>query len=485
MAKRKARWEEAGYSDIIGATRRGDNVEVRFRNGDSATLPATVLGLPGGGFEVVVDSDDPTRLRLKTAQETQDIDWMQIRSAIDPEFARELRERDAEESRRLGRRMKALREDRGLSQREVARRVGMTPPQLSKIENGETDMRLSTVRSLLRAMNAGFADIAGPDAPEVSLRELRKRAERAGVPRDIFERISSVVARSDVPRVLERAFGWSRDALLMGTPRTEKPGLAVQFKAAAKQQPHESPLLQLALAVSKATAAAVGERPVRTVPQDPNVIRRKAASAGGKITLPGLLDWIWKAGLPVIPLRGAGGFSAVAWIVETTPMIVLKESRELTPFWLFDLAHELGHIALGHAQRRGIVDLESPYYQEAADQQEAKATDYALKLLIPQHTELLRAVRIETRGNYLRLKGAIEKVAREAGQSPGLLGMIVAREFEDIGEPKDRWGSATNLAKPEGSGRRAVEQNFARHVRLEVLPHLDAALLRAAALPED
>ena len=70
------------------------------------------------------------------------------------------------------------REDRGLSQRDLAELVGMTPPQLSKIEGGYSDLRVSTVQTLLRAVGASFADIAGPDALEFSQKSLRSRAQR-------------------------------------------------------------------------------------------------------------------------------------------------------------------------------------------------------------------------------------------------------------------------------------------------------------------
>ena len=122
------------------------------------------LGL-ADATDVRADPEDSTKVAAVLGREPVDIDWMQVRAASDPAFAKELRRRDSDEARRVGRRLKALREDRRLRQDVVAEQVGMTPPQLSKIERGQSDLRISTVRALLRVMNASFADIAGPDFP--------------------------------------------------------------------------------------------------------------------------------------------------------------------------------------------------------------------------------------------------------------------------------------------------------------------------------
>ena len=87
--------------------------------------------------------------------------------------------------RRIGRRLRALREDRGLSQKDLAALVGMSGPQLSKIEKGTSDLRFSTVQTLLRAMGATLEDISGPGALERSQKAIRSRTEAHGVGRDL------------------------------------------------------------------------------------------------------------------------------------------------------------------------------------------------------------------------------------------------------------------------------------------------------------
>jgi hypothetical protein len=183
----------------------------------------------------------------------------------------------------------------------------------------------------------------------------------------------------------------------------------------------------------------------------------------------------------VLPLIGGGGFSAAVWPVDQVPVIVLKESRDLAVFWLVDLAHEIGHAARGHV-RDGLIDVDSPTQPTISDVEEAEANEFALRLVLPEHERLLAEVRADARGSHIRFKFAVERVAQRAGVSPGLLGMVAAFAATEIGQHKDRWGSATNLAKPEGSGRRQAQEVARGRLRIEELDEVDAALLRVAVL---
>ena len=197
-----APWKSPGYSDVTTADRVGADLQIEFINGDVVRVPSTRFGVEGE-FDVRFDADDSPAVQLVTANGVRELSWVQIRTATDPDFAQEMRRQDGEESRRIGRRLRALREDRGLSQREVAGLVGMPAPQLSKIESGTYDMRVSTVQTLLRAMGASFADISGPDALDFSQKSLRRAAEKAGVSADLVDRLLSHTPRHLVRRILD------------------------------------------------------------------------------------------------------------------------------------------------------------------------------------------------------------------------------------------------------------------------------------------
>ncbi len=474
-------WEQPGYSDITAAARTTDGVLVSFADGATVTIGPGLLGVQSADFSVEVDPDDPTRLRACWVGGMRDVDWSVIRAATDETFASELRARDTEESHRVGRRVRALRENRGLAQRDLAKLVGMPAPQLSKLEKGESDMRLSTVRSLLRAMGATFADISGPEAQELSVSELSRLAKKAGAPDAVVKRIADAI-RPQFKAALSRGFGWSGQELdtgQLGVPRLQVP---VLFKANSPK-PHDSPLLPLAHTLSE-ISAALYDAPVTDVPSDPGELRRQILSGeNDQLTLRVLLVWAWGAGILVIPMVGPSGFSAAAWNVAGRPVIVLKESRDMIAYWMFALAHELAHLALGHLVDTGVVELTASREADRTDPQEHDANIYALDLLLPGRATLIGEIRKRSEADGPRLfKGAVEQVAAKAKLNPAILGVVASYELTDIARPRDRWGSTENIGKPEGSGRKIAEEAFSANVSLEKLTDLDRALVLALVL---
>lgn len=476
--ERRAPWEMWGYSDIADARISDGVLQVVFANGDEVAVPLMRLGIDDA-TDAYLAEDNATEVVIVRPTVEGDLDWMQIRAATDPEFAKELRRRDAEESRRLGRRLKALREDRGLRQSDIADMVGMTAPQLSKIEMGETDMRISTVRSLLRAMDADFGDVAGEDAPEHSKLDVLRAAKRRGIPKELVERLLGVIPRKERSPFWERYFGQPLSGLVADEP-VPTPQLALSFKARQDQLPEASPLLHLALNAAS-LAAAVAPRPkTRRLPDDPQAARELFRDDSGKVTLVSLLRESWEAGVIALPMAiGRGGFSALAAVIDDRPTIVLNDARKEQVFWLFVLAHELGHHARGHVRRGAIVDVDAPDPRDR-DRHEHEANDYALRLLLPNYRELVAEVRAEAQGPRakVRFKFAVEDVARAHGVDTALLAMIAAYELTDVAEAKDRWGSATNIAKLEPPAADVARSVVSDYLDLDRLQGYEAALLR-------
>ena len=63
----------------------------------------------------------------------------------------------------IGRRLNRLRTRRGLSQREVARRSGVSNATVSLIENGRTDPSLGLLKRILDTLGVSFADFFASD----------------------------------------------------------------------------------------------------------------------------------------------------------------------------------------------------------------------------------------------------------------------------------------------------------------------------------
>lgn len=471
---------EPGYGDVEAAAPREGRIDVVFANGDVVQIDPAALGVTG---EFTVDvADGGAAVLVRTPAGEREIDWMVVRSAADPAFAQELRERDAEEARRIGRRLRALRENRGMSQKAVANVVRMSAPQLAKLEQGETDMRISTLRSLLRALGASFADIAGPDAPELSVKELTKRAQRVGVPAEILKRIAAAVNPRQLPEVMGRAFGWDPGSIRAGELTPPVPAAQVTLKRRRAVPPEDQSLLALGEALAHRSALAYSHSP-GAVPEEPQALREVVVGNVSEITLEALVSWCWQAGIVVVPMEGAGAFSAGAWVFDGQPVVVLKEAPDFKAYWLFALAHELGHLARGHVTDAGLVDDER-IWDDQKDQQEVEANTYALDLLLPGHREMLDDIRRRSEGPDANVKFKFKAIdaAKARGYNVPLVLLVAAFGLPDVARPGDRWGSANNEAKLEGSARSVVVNEFARNLDLERLDRLDALLIHAVVL---
>ena len=66
---------------------------------------------------------------------------------------------------KVGRRLHALRLERGLSQGTVARMCGIAPSYLSRMEGGKVQPTFPTLWRVMRALRADFAELLGPDTP--------------------------------------------------------------------------------------------------------------------------------------------------------------------------------------------------------------------------------------------------------------------------------------------------------------------------------
>jgi transcriptional regulator with XRE-family HTH domain len=66
---------------------------------------------------------------------------------------------DAQDHRAFGRALRELRSRAGLTQEELAARVGIGVAYVSRLENGHRGARWHTVMRLLRALDATLADL--------------------------------------------------------------------------------------------------------------------------------------------------------------------------------------------------------------------------------------------------------------------------------------------------------------------------------------
>lgn len=173
--------------------------------------------------------------------------------------------------------------------------------------------------------------------------------------------------------------------------------------------------------------------PWQGLANEPNTIRQNAlklCSGGHWVDFAALLEASWVSGVPVLylpqpPVTGRK-MDGMVTFVAGHPVVVLCKKQDLAEWMVFILAHELGHIALGHlggAEGEAIVD-ETVGDEDVTDTQEQEANRFASAILVPD-------------GVPLKLEGAwpkAEKLAQDAIQfgrahqvSPGHAVLSAAR----------------------------------------------------------
>ncbi|MEA2493877.1 MAG: hypothetical protein QOJ29_1788 [Thermoleophilaceae bacterium] len=392
---------------------------------------------------------------------------------------------EAAARKRLGRLLRVLRENAGVSRAAAATQAGIPESRLAAIESGNA-ASLTWVSAVVAALHGRLGRLIDPDALERSTREFIKLAADAGAPREVLNRIAEQVSHDEVPAALARGFAWLTEDVVLGVPRPQPLGIRPVFKTHTEAPPDDSPVLALARKISELAAGTVtADVPAyRGIPAKPQAVRAEVLANAPDVTLQALLDWAWNTGVVVVPLSARRDFVAAVWFVDERPVIVLNDARKVAAYWVFDLAHELGHLALGHARENAIVEVGPPTVADLDDNQEEQANNWALALLLPDPDAMLADVRKRTAGNAPKnFKFAVRDVAAEAGMHAGPLGLIAARAMPDLPDDNSRWGSATNLAKdedPDGRGR--VREELLKHVDLTAADHLDLTVLRAGAL---
>jgi len=83
----------------------------------------------------------------------------------------------------IGRRVRQLRTDRGMTLEDLAGAIGRAPSQVSVIENGRRELKLGELQRLARALGTGLDDLLSPEPPSrrAALEIALERAQRGPI----------------------------------------------------------------------------------------------------------------------------------------------------------------------------------------------------------------------------------------------------------------------------------------------------------------
>ena len=151
-----------------------------------------------------------------------------------------------------------------------------------------------------------------------------------------------------------------------------------------------APTIRVAERMIRNMTSSLVDLPAFTGEQAPHTIREAILAVAPVVDLGSLLDFAWQAGVVVTRLAyrpsGTGKLHGIAMFCGYLPAVVLTENRDAPPWQAFRLAHELGHIFLGHVRPGeppildSDLDIGDPGELDG-DHQEAAANAFACELL--------------------------------------------------------------------------------------------------------
>ncbi|WP_243324344.1 ImmA/IrrE family metallo-endopeptidase [Geothrix sp. SG200] len=192
--------------------------------------------------------------------------------------------------------------------------------------------------------------------------------------------------------LLGRRLSLEAEALIEGRVQPCESISRPRFKHTARVSPDQ--LRPAAMIASGLAKAILGSIPVAESHGRISVKSVRAEllkTPNRRIDFDAILDFAWNIGIPVIPLpylpKGIRKMDAAAIKVGSRPAIILALRTNSKAWISFLLAHELGHICLGHIPENGalfegsLTDTSEFDAQSQMDQQERSANEFALELL--------------------------------------------------------------------------------------------------------
>lgn len=191
------------------------------------------------------------------------------------------------------------------------------------------------------------------------------------------------------------------------------------------------------------------------------------------VSFDSLLDWCWQNGIGVLPITnfptGAKKMNAAIFLLKEKPVIVLCMGYKSPARQLFYLAHEVGHLMLGHVKPgQSLVDqaIQMPTAEmgNEKDEEERDADEFAVELLTGQKDQFFTAKR--------NLTGfELAKSATQLGKSmqidPAYIALNYAwnKNFMPVGN------AAIKAIEGDGNALATMREQLDRQTNRGLLPH--------------
>jgi transcriptional regulator with XRE-family HTH domain len=383
----------------------------------------------------------------------------------------------------------------GLTQADLARQLGVPEQQVQRYESTEfSGASLTRIRQIADALRVRIKPQIFVDQTPPSLVGMYRKLGEVGVTRSFVERwiLSPAMKESvatkgsdfDVVAVasrIGRVFGWGENDLLgdQPLPMDSKVLASVRYKKPKKSDERKVSALTvyahyLALLALQASAHL---KPGR-IPQDAHALRKEIERSFGSLGFTQVLQYAWSLGIPVLPLRVAGGLHGAMWRVKGRNVIVLNQGTRSISRWMIDLLHELSHAKdEPESPSKAVVETDDPLVaRKDTAKEETSATEFAINVALNGRAEdLFEACVNEAQGKVEWLKRAIPKVAHKERVDLGVLANALAHRLSEQGI--NWWPTAVALQDDSQDPWSIARNMFLESAKLESLNKIDRALL--------
>lgn len=460
-------WDKNTYQRIENVILLKDSIEVLFENGDETKVSLkSVLPISFDEHKLEMDFNSYEVL-LKNVEEIVAIPWSKIRVLTDLEYSRYMVDQAEEQAKEIGKKIKGLRERKGIKSNELAERSGLTAQTISRIERGHTDVSFATLKKMLAAMGLTLKELADYQleeqvSPERSLNYLLRRLSQAGIDskfllnRLIPKRMDLDNLKGDLPPLLlneivtyiKTVYNWSNELIWSNEELSIDDNAS---KLAFYKKPVNSNLYQIkayshyAYYISKLVLQSTNSLVKKDYPGDTNEFR-KLFKKSQIIDFESCLSLVWDLGICVMPLRDKGLFHGASWNIEGRHIIILKQTSNSQAKWLFDLLHELYHV-FAHLDDANTSVIETEEISQATDQsavEEAEANSFAHKVLFDDSTESIVSKCLSL-ANYKieNLRNAVNMVSQEENIGADIIANYLAYRLSLQNE--NWWSTANSL----------------------------------------
>ena len=392
---------------------------------------------------------------------------------------------------------------RGLTQRQLAERLGMKEQQVQRYE---AELYASTSYSRLckvaHALGVQIKNEIHLPLEPGSFDALLSKVSQVGMAREfVVERLLSTsdasIAKGDVPDersgdwltgkttlVLERVFGWTRENILGVNPLSVDATATadVPFQMPTQRRGRSTRIFSTyARHLAIAAIQGMSDRPSSPIPTDPSEMRRAILNRGNGIDdLRSALHAVWDLGVVVLPLKGKGSFHGACWRFGGRNAIVLTQTSIDETRWIFDLLHELHHVAQRPEEPNfEHIETDTTSREPQESQDEIQANQFAGDVMLNCNANAL-ANRCTTlaQKQLPRLKDAVRRVASEGGVNEGALANYLASQLfrNDIS-----WSfEASNLQRKNGDPWQITRDVFFERHLFQIKNEIDRSLLQRA-----